>query len=51
MLKHIQRSYLAESTGSRPISEVKLPWAYLVLRWGTTRESWVLLVFVFIIIT
>ncbi len=41
----IQRSYLAESTGSRPISEVKLSWAYLVLRWGTTRESWVLLVF------
>ena len=35
----IIRSYLAESTGSHPNSEVKQLWACTVLRWGTTRES------------
>ena len=35
----IVRSYLAESTGSHPNSEVKQLWACTVLRWGTTRES------------
>jgi len=35
-----RRSYPAESTGSHPNSEVKLLRDRLVLRWGTTRESW-----------
>ena len=38
-LTFIVRSYLAESTGSHPNSEVKQLWACTVLRWGTTRES------------
>ena len=33
------RPYCAESTASRPISEVKLRQASLVLGWETTRES------------
>ena len=41
----IVRSYLAESTGSHPNSEVKQLWACTVLRWGTTRESQVTHVF------
>ncbi len=36
------RPYALENTGSRPISEVKLVSAQSVLRWGTTREYWVL---------
>lgn len=36
------RPYTLESTGSRPISEVKLVMAQSVLWWGTTREYWVL---------
>lgn len=36
------RPYIAEHTGSRPISEVKLLLAQSVLWWGTTREYWVL---------
>ncbi len=35
----IIRSYLLGYTGSHPNSEVKQEWAYLVLWWGTTRES------------
>lgn len=36
------RPYIAESTGSRPISKVKLLMAGLVVRWETTCESSVL---------
>ena len=36
------RPYTPESTGSRPISEVKLVMAQSVLWWGTTREYCVL---------
>ena len=36
------RPYTQESTGSRPISEVKLVMAKSVLRWVTTREYFVL---------
>jgi hypothetical protein len=36
------RPYTLGSTGSRPISEVKLVMAQSVLWWGTTREYWVL---------
>jgi hypothetical protein len=36
------RSYHGGNTGSHPNSEVKHHWACLVLRWGTTRESYVL---------
>lgn len=32
------RSYRVESTASRPLCEVKLHWAGLVLRWVTTGE-------------
>ena len=46
MFTSIKRSYLAESTGSHPNSEVKQLWACTVLRWGTTRESQVTHVFV-----
>ena len=46
MATSIKRSYLAESTGSHPNSEVKQLWACTVLRWGTTRESQVTHVFV-----
>ena len=35
----IIRSYHLGYTGSHPNSEVKQGWAYLVLWWGTTRES------------
>ena len=35
----IIRSYHSGYTGSHPNSEVKQGWAYLVLWWGTTRES------------
>ena len=44
----IVRSYHGETTGSHPNSEVKHHWACLVLRWGTTRESQVLYVFLLI---
>ena len=36
------RPYNHESTASRSLSEVKHGLAQLVLRWGTTLESWVL---------
>ena len=36
------RSYHGECTGSRPLSEVKLRWAGVVLWWETTRERPVL---------
>ena len=36
------RSYHGECTGSRPLSEVKLRWAGVVLWWETTRE-WLVL--------
>ena len=42
----IVRSYHGETTGSHPNSEVKHHWACSVLRWGTTRESQVVYVFV-----
>ena len=38
-----QRPYQLDSTASRPLSEVKQARARLVLRWGTTLESLVLL--------
>lgn len=41
------RPYAPESTGSRPISEVKLVTAQSVLWWGTTREYCVLYSFNF----
>ena len=37
------RPYQADSTTSRPICEVKLPRARVVLRWGTTWEVRVLI--------
>ncbi len=40
-----QRPYHAENTGSRPITEVKQHWAWLVLRWVTAWEYQVLLPF------
>lgn len=42
------RPYIAESTGSRPISKVKLLMARLVLWWETTWESLVLYFFLFL---
>ena len=42
----IERSYHGETTGSHPNSEVKHHWACSVLRWGTTRESQVVYVFI-----
>ena len=41
----IIRSYHGGSTASHPNCEVKHLWAQSVLRWGTTRESWVSNVF------
>ena len=38
-----ERPYHDDSTASRLLSEVKHRRAQLVLRWGTTLESWVLL--------
>ena len=38
-----QRPYHAEHTSSRPITEVKQHWAWLVLGWVTAWEHWVLL--------
>ena len=38
-----QRPYQVENTGSRPITAVKQPWAWLVLRWVTAWEPHVLL--------
>lgn len=32
------RPYQVQCTGSHPNSEVNVPWALLVLGWGTTRE-------------
>ena len=37
-----ERPYTVDSTGTRPLSEVKQLLARLVLRWGTTLESLVL---------
>ena len=42
---NIIRSYHGGSTASHPNCEVKHLWAQSVLRWGTTRESWVSNVF------
>ena len=39
---HQERPYQHDSTASRLLSEVKHVRAQLVLRWGTTLESWVL---------
>ena len=44
-LSNIERSHHGETTGSHPNSEVKHHWACSVLRWGTTRESQVLVRF------
>ena len=44
-LSLIIRSYHGGSTASHPNCEVKHLWAQSVLRWGTTRESWVSNVF------
>ena len=41
------RPYQHDSTASRLLSEVKHARAQLVLRWGTTLESWVLFSFYF----
>ena len=43
----IIRSYHDGYTASHPNCEVKHRWAQSVLRWGTTRESWVSNVFFF----
>ena len=40
-----ERPYQHDSTASRLLSEVKHARAQLVLRWGTTLESWVLFSF------
>ena len=40
-----ERPYQHDSTASRLLSEVKHVRAQLVLRWGTTLESWVLFSF------
>ena len=42
-----QRPYHVECTASRPISEVKQRWAWLVLGWVTAWEHQVLLAFIF----
>ena len=42
-----QRPYHVENTGSRPITEVKQHWAWLVLGWVTAWEHHVLLVLFF----
>jgi hypothetical protein len=42
-----ERPYQHDSTASRLLSEVKHVRARLVLRWGTTLESWVLFFFYF----
>ena len=41
-VSHQERPYQHDSTASRLLSEVKHVRAQLVLRWGTTLESWVL---------
>ena len=43
--QHWERPYQHDSTASRLLSEVKHARAQLVLRWGTTLESWVLFSF------
>ena len=43
-----QRPYHVECTASRPISEVKQRWAWLVLGWVTAWEHQVLLAFYFL---
>ena len=48
--KIVIRSYHGGNTRSHPNSEVKHYWAYLVLRWGTTREPYVLNDFFFLIL-
>ena len=47
--KHRQRPYHVEHTSSRPITEVKQHWAWLVLGWETAWEYRVLLFFFFLI--
>src|ERR1700733_8068537 len=44
------RPYYVKCTGSHPNSEVKWHKARLVLRWGTARETLVLIVFLFFLI-
>ena len=46
-----QRPYQVEHTGSRPITAVKQPWAWLVLRWVTAWEHRVLLAWNIIFVT
>ena len=46
-----QRPYHVENTGSRPITEVKQRWAWLVLGWVTAWEHQVLLSFFFTLLT
>ena len=50
-VSHVQeqqlRPYLRKSTGTRQISEVKPVRGWLVLSWETTRESWVLQLFIY----
>ena len=43
-----QRPYHVENTSSRPITEVKQRWAWLVLGWETAWEHQVLLSFLFL---
>jgi hypothetical protein len=43
-----ERPYHGDSTASRLLSEVKHHRAQLVLRWGTTLESWVLFFLLFV---
>ena len=38
---YVLRSHHSDYTASHPNCEVKHCWAQSVLRWGTTRESWV----------
>ena len=44
---YVLRSHHSDYTASHPNCEVKHCWAQSVLRWGTTRESWVSNVFSF----
>ena len=50
ILHDCQRPYHVECTASRPISEVKQRWAWLVLGWVTAWEHQVLLAFLHIAI-
>ena len=44
--RYVLRSHHSDYTASHPNCEVKHCWAQSVLRWGTTRESWVPNVFI-----